>query len=204
MSLEDLHTALLAEADKDEEAKLTRRQAKEREHQRIFQEQADEKARELQSRVRVQRQIQEDADEREMWDKVGKELQAVFVKAEAEDKASFMETYSLLYDLSQKASETKTKKQFTKIAEVFGFPYTDFSYSEQEKTGLPLMLMDREGMNMALRMGLWPWRKNPLEEMIESMKTVNEPQETAPVYQALLLDIIEKNPFAFVNLGEGK
>lgn len=197
MTENEIVTALLAEVARDEKLKRDHKQAILRERQEIFHRQALEEKEELLSAQRVQKQIRERAEERARLEKANRELQAYFVKADAADRISFMDTYNLLYDLNQEAALTKTKKQFTKIVEVFGFPYSEFIYTSEERAGLPLMLMDRASMNLTLKMGLWPYTIDPLEEL----KTLNEPQETAPVDQALLLEMIREDPFIFATLG---
>lgn len=206
MSGKDLKAALLAEVARDEKLKHDHKQAILRERQEIFHRQALEEKEELLSAQRVQKQIRERAEERAGLEKANRELQAYFVKADAADRISVMDTYNLLYDLNQEAALTKTKEQFTKIVEVFGFPYSEFVYTEEEKSGLPLMLMDRESMNTFLKMGLWPFKKDPLTDLVDSLKTLNEPQEASVSVEnaknAMLLELIKTDPFIFSNLGK--
>ena len=52
-------------------------------------------------------------------------------------------------------------------------------------------------------MGLWPYSRGPLEEVVDRLKEINKPKETAPIDQALLLEIIRTDPFIFLNLARG-
>ena len=203
MTKNDIVTALLAEVEHDESVKDARAKAIKKERQKILQEQMAEERRETLRAWRAWERAQERADERERQKKANAHLQAFFVKAEENDRAKFMETYTFLYDLHEMASKNNTTKQLTKIVEPYGFPFSKFIYSEEEKEALPLLLLDRGAMNMALSLGLWPYRKNPLNQLVEAMKEMNEPQEaSAPVDDAILLEIIKRDPFFFLNLGK--
>lgn len=201
MSVSDLNAALLGEAELNEQNKSDRKQAVLRERQAIFQDQADREREEALRVRRFRRRVQDGIDERARQEKDNRELQAYFVKADARDKTSFLETYDFLYELYEMASKNDTKKQFKGIVEIWGFPWDKLIYSEEERQGLPLMLLDRESMDMALKMGFWPYGKDPLTELVDGLKTLNEPPKTAPIDNAILIDVIEKNPFVFLNLG---
>ena len=177
---------------RDHQIRLDRDRALKRQEE----EQAEEERRQ---RVRIQQQIRERAEEQARLEKANRELQAYFVKAEVDDRASFMERYNLLYTINEEAEQKNTKAHFTKIVAPFGFPFDKFIYSEEERQGLPLMLMDRGTMEFALKSGLWPWRKTPLTELIDGLKALNEPQQdSASVDDATLLEIIKLDPFFFL------
>ena len=153
---------------RDHQIRLDRDRALKRQEE----EQAEDERRQ---RVRIQRQIRERAEEQARQKKFNFELQAYYIKADADDRASFMERYNLLYTINEEAEQKNTKAHFTKIVAPFGFPFDKFIYSEEERQGLPLMLMDRGTMEFALKSGLWPWRKTPLTELIDGLKALNEP-----------------------------
>jgi hypothetical protein len=56
-------------------------------------------------------------------------------------------------------------------------------------------------MDTALKMGFWPYKRDPLLELIDGLKSLNEPQKPAPVDPDILLEIIKREPFIFLNLG---
>lgn len=197
----DIVTALLAEVEHDESVKDARAKAIKKERQKILQEQMAEERRETQRAGRAWERAQERADERERQKKANAQLQAYFVKADADDRASFLETYNLLYDINEEATKNGTRSLLPKIIDNFGFPFNKFVYTEDEKAGLPLILMDRGSMDFILKMGLWPYKKNPLTELVDELKALNEPQETASVDPAILLEIIKRDPFIFSTLG---
>ena len=201
MTKNDIVTALLAEVEHDESVKDARAKAIKKERQKILQEQMAEERRETLRARRAWERAQERADERERQKKANAQLQAYFVKADADDRASFLETYNLLYDINEEAIKKGTRAHFPKILENFDFPFTQFVYTEDEKAGLPLILMDRGSMDFILKMGLWPYKKNPLTELVDELKALNEPQETASVDPAILLEIIKLDPFIFSTLG---
>lgn len=201
MTKNDIVTALLAEVEHDESVKDARAKAIKKERQKILQEQMAEERRETLRAWRAWERAQERADERERQKKANAQLQAYFVKADADDRASFLETYNLLYDINEEAIKKGTRAHFPKILENFDFPFTQFVYTEDEKAGLPLILMDRGSMDFILKMGLWPYKKNPLTELVDELKALNEPQETASVDPAILLEIIKLDPFIFSTLG---
>ena len=201
MTKNDIVTALLAEVEHDESVKDARAKAIKKERQKILQEQMAEERRETLRAWRAWERAQERADERERQKKANAQLQAYFVKADADDRASFLETYNLLYDINEEAIKKGTRAHFPKILENFDFPFTQFVYTEDEKAGLPLILMDRGSMDFILKMGLWPYKKNPLTELVDEPKALNEPQETASVDPAILLEIIKLDPFIFSTLG---
>jgi len=197
----DIVTALLAEVEHDESVKDARAKAIKKERQKILQEQMAEERRETLRAWRAWERAQERADERERQKKANAQLQAYFVKADADDTASFLETYNLLYDINEEATKNGTRSLLPKIIDNFGFPFNKFVYTEDEKAGLPLILMDRGLMDFILKMGLWPYKKNPLTELVDELKALNEPQETASVDPAILLEIIKLDPFIFSTLG---
>lgn len=201
MTKNDIVTALLAEVEHDESVKDARAKAIKKERQKILQEQMAEERRETLRAWRAWERAQERADERERQKKANAQLQAYFVKADADDRASFLETYNLLYDINEEAIKKGTRAHFPKILENFDFPFTQFVYTEDEKAGLPLILMDRGSMDFILKMGLWPYKKNPLTELVDELKALNEPQETASVDPVILLEIIKLDPFIFSTLG---
>lgn len=201
MTKNDIVTALLAEVEHDESVKDARAKAIKKERQKILQEQMAEERRETLRAWRAWERAQERADERERQKKANAQLQAYFVKADADDRASFLETYNLLYDINEEAIKKGTRAHFPKILENFDFPFTQFVYTEDEKAGLPLILMNRGSMDFILKMGLWPYKKNPLTELVDELKALNEPQETASVDPAILLEIIKLDPFIFSTLG---
>ena len=201
MTKNDIVTALLAEVEHDESVKDARAKAIKKERQKILQEQMAEERRETLRAWRAWERAQERADERERQKKANAQLQAYFVKADADDRASFLETYNLLYDINEEAIKKGTRAHFPKILENFDFPFTQFVYTEDEKAGLPLILMDRGSMDFFLKMGLWLYKKNPLTELVDELKALNEPQETASVDPAILLEIIKLDPFIFSTLG---
>ena len=197
----DIVTALLAEVEHDESVKDARAKAIKKERQKILQEQMAEERRETLRAWRAWERAQERADERERQKKANAQLQAYFVKADADDRASFLETYNLLYDINEEAIKKGTRAHFPKILENFDFPFTQFVYTEDEKADLPLILMERGSMDFILKIGLWPYKKNPLTELVDELKALNEPQETASVDPAILLEIIKLDPFIFSTLG---
>ncbi len=201
MTKNDIVTALLAEVEHDESVKDASANAIKKERQKILQEQMAEERRETLRAWRAWERAQERADERERQKKANAQLQAYFVKADADDRASFLETYNLLYDINEEAIKKGTRAHFPKILENFDFPFTQFVYTEDEKAGLPLILMNRGSMDFILKMGLWPYKKNPLTELVDELKALNEPQETASVDPAILLEIIKLDPFIFSTLG---
>lgn len=197
----DIVTVLLAEVEHDESVKDARAKAIKKERQKILQEQMAEERRETLRAWRAWERAQERADERERQKKANAQLQAYFVKADADDRASFLETYNLLYDINEEAIKKGTRAHFPKILENFDFPFTQFVYTEDEKAGLPLILMGRGSMDFFLKMGLWLYKKNPLTELVDELKALNEPQETASVDPVILLEIIKLDPFIFSTLG---
>lgn len=172
------------------------------EERRQEEEQAEDERRQ---RVRIQRQIQERAEERARLKKANRELQAFYAKVEAGERKDFMETYNLLYDISEEATKKGTRALFPKILENFDFPFTHFVYTEEERQMLPMWLSDRVSMDLALKMDFWPYGRDPLTEMIESMKALNEPQEDSDSFEntknAILREIIMNDPFIFCELG---
>ena len=149
MTKNDIVTALLAEVEHDESVKDARAKAIKKERQKILQEQMAEERRETLRAWRAWERAQERADERERQKKANAQLQAYFVKADADDRASFLETYNLLYDISEEATKNGTRSLLPKIIENFGFPFNKFVYTEDEKAAIPLLLMDRSSMDLA-------------------------------------------------------
>jgi len=171
----DIVTVLLAEVEHDESVKDARAKAIKKERQKILQEQMAKERRETLRAWRAWERAQERADERERQKKANAQLQAYFVKADADDRASFLETYNLLYDINEEAIKKGTRAHFPKILENFDFPFTQFVYTEDEKAGLPLILMDRGSMDFFLKMGLWPYKKNPLTELVDELARAQGP-----------------------------
>ena len=99
---------------------------------------------------------------------------------EAEERANFMRTYEALYEVCQKARENGKLAKFQKLLEdQWGFPYSRFVYTEEEKERLPLMATDLPNMKTLLRVGLWPFKKSPLVELVGALRqlTHREPEK---------------------------
>jgi hypothetical protein len=155
--------------------------------------------------IRIQRKIQKKKKEQKIWSNAITAMDSIMTKAEAADRVSFMETYDLLYTINEEAVLKGTKAHFPKILENFDFPFTHFVYTEEERQMLPMWLSDRVSMDLALKIGLWPHGRDPLTEMIEAMKALNEPQEDSDSFEntrnAILREIIMNDPFIFYELG---
>jgi hypothetical protein len=79
-------------------------------------------------------------------------------RAEVEEGGAFLRTYLLLYGLRLKAVGTYDNfRSF--VSEHFGFPWDRLAYTEEELEALPRVLGDRQSMNAALSLGLWPFEK---------------------------------------------
>jgi len=121
---------------------------------------------------RIWRKIQKKKKEQETWSKAITALDSILTKAEAKGRIQFMESYEQLY---KEAYNPENKQAaFQMVVRSYGFPFTHFVYTEEERQALPMWLHDRGTMDFLLKTGFWPYKRDPLMELIEGFKALNE------------------------------
>jgi hypothetical protein len=121
---------------------------------------------------RIWMKIQKKKNEQETWSKVITEVDSIFTKVEARGRIQLMESYEQLY----KEAHNPENKQaaFQMVVKSYGFPFTHFVYTEEEHQALPMLLHDRGNMDFLLKTGLWPYKRNPLTELIEGLRALTQ------------------------------
>ena len=151
---------ILAEAVRTEEARRQRVQR------------VEEAAREQRIQEQHQRQEEEVRRRRLLELKELREKQAIVSqcqefqdsqkRVEVEEGEVFLKNYIQIYGLRLKAVENGTIDRFEELLkEGFGLPWSHFAYSKAELEALPRLLWDRQTMNVALSLDLWPFEKDP-------------------------------------------
>lgn len=152
---------ILAEAVRTEEAR------------RAYAQRMEEAARERRIQEQHQRQEEEVRRKRllELKELRGKqsiinmyqEFQDSQKRAEGEKGMAFLRTYLLLYGLNLKANENGTIDKFEElVSRGFGYPWDRLAYTQEELEALPRLLWDRQSMNAALSLDLWPFKRAAL------------------------------------------
>ena len=143
---------------RDHQISLTRARALKRQEE----EQAEEeRIRRVRAKKNLQRIIQQKKQDEEktlrLWKKIDEDNQKIQFKENLE----FFKKYLGFYGLRLKSIENRKHDEFMKLMnEGFGYPWNKFSYSEEEMKALPNMLKDRQTIDLALSMGLWPFKKD--------------------------------------------
>lgn len=184
MSYEALKKSLLADAEREERQRLEEdRQEREDWSRQIearrIEREAEEKRQTAADWNRRQRQRRL-ALEQERRLRLDQDMRQAAQERQDEERGNLLRNYGALYELCQKARANGKLTEFMDwVEKQFGFPYYKFIYSEEEKERLPLMATDLPNTKLLLRVGLWPFKRSPLGEMVGALRQLGhrEPEK---------------------------
>ena len=166
---------VLAEAARGEESRRQRARLQAQMARRARFE-AEQRKREEAERQRELREFQQRKAERDALNLLYL-VEADQRMAALNEGVKFFNKYLHIYNLRLKSIENGTHDKFEKLLEeAFGFPWSKLAFSPEELKALPGLLRDRQGMNLVLSLGLWPFERPPAP--IVSSKTGLSDTET--------------------------